>query len=225
MPNHVQNRIEIIGTEEQVKKVLNFIKGDEDAFDFNTVIPRPEALEITSSSTGSDGMKYLAGINERGFGGYKSSEHYKMMEKMKTENPKRFEETIESGRVYLRNVANYGAPTWYEWSCDNWGTKWNAYEVGQHDNIVEFQTAWAAPHPVIERLAEVFPDVEFNHKWADEDTAYNCGEREYADGEMKSEYLPDGGSLEAYELAFLMRPYLKDEYEFVDGEYRYKDEG
>ncbi|MBD5381917.1 hypothetical protein [Clavibacter sp.] len=222
MPNHVQNRVEIIGTEEIVNEVLEFIKGEEDAFDFNNVISRPDELDITSSSEGNDGMKYLVGVNERGIG-YQNSEHYKYMEKMKAENPERFEKCISLGKNYLNNIVNHGYITWYEWSIDKWGTKWNAYEVEQHENVVEFQTAWSAPHPVIEALAERFPDVKFIHKWADEATAYNCGERGYEDGKL-FEYLPDEGSREAYDLAFELRPYLKDDYELVDGEYRYKDE-
>lgn len=117
----------------------------------------------------------------------------------------------------------YGYPSWFEWRCDKWGTKWNAYEVELiDDNIVEFETAWSAPFPIIERLAELFSGVTFEHKWADEDTAYNCGTHRYANGERVSEFRPESGSNEAYELAFDLRPYLKDEYELVDGEYRWK---
>lgn len=160
-----------------------FIKGEDEAFDFNSIIPQPYGIESTVSGN--------------------------------------TDEVKEKGWIW---ELRYGYASWYEWRCNEWGTKWNAYEVEQHDNIVEFKTAWAAPHPVIERLAEIFPDVEFHHIWADEDTAYNCGEREYANGGVQSEFRPDGGSKEAYELAFEMRPYLEDYYEFVDGEYRYKDE-
>ena len=33
---------------------------------------------------------------------------------------------FDLGKRAFENIQNYGAPTWYEWSIDNWGTKWNA---------------------------------------------------------------------------------------------------
>ena len=54
-----------------------------------------------------------------------------------------------------------------------------------------FQTAWSAPHPVIEQLAKMYPDITITHKWADEDIGMNCGEYEYADGERIREYFPE----------------------------------
>ena len=32
----------------------------------------------------------------------------------------------ELGNVYLNNIINYGADSWYDWCINNWGTKWNA---------------------------------------------------------------------------------------------------
>ena len=29
------------------------------------------------------------------------------------------------GKKYLDNQFSYGAPTWYHWCIENWGTKWN----------------------------------------------------------------------------------------------------
>lgn len=52
-------------------------------------------------------------------------------------------------------------------------------------------SAWSAPHPVIARLAEMFPSVKFEHKWADEDIGMNCGRRVYYDGERIEEYYPE----------------------------------
>lgn len=182
MPNHVQNRIEIIGTEEQVSRVLAFIKNEPDAIDFNSIIPQPVGINKTVSG-----------------------------------------HTPETKEKEWMWMMRYGYKSWYEWCVKNWGTKWNAYNINQYDNIIEFQTAWSPPHPIVERLSILFPEVEFNHKWADEDTGYNCGEYHYSDRELQIKDLPDGGSYEAYLLAFELRPFLKEYYEIVDGEYRYKD--
>ncbi len=48
MPNHITNRLTIIGTEEQVKQVREAIKGEhEDQFiDFNKIAPIPKELGV-----------------------------------------------------------------------------------------------------------------------------------------------------------------------------------
>ena len=72
---------------------------------------------------------------------------------------------------------------WYNWCINHWGTKWNASDsMWVEDNILFFQTAWAAPHPVIAAMAAKFPDLEFTHQWADEDYGNNCGEAYYSEG-------------------------------------------
>ena len=63
---------------------------------------------------------------------------------------------------------------WYNWSVDNWGTKWNASEIayipGTNDTgSVHFQTAWAAPDPWLDALARKYPDADFTLDFADED--------------------------------------------------------
>lgn len=189
MPNHVRNRVVFNGTKEEVAKVFAFIKGENGAIDFNSIIPRPDGIQNTVSGN-----------------------------------------TLEVADKEWMWRLRYGFPSWYEWRCAKWDTKWNAYEIEiigddvSGIDTIEFETAWSAPHAVIIRLAKCFPNVEILHKWADEDTAYNCGEREYRNGECDYQNIPEGGSKEAYELAFNLRPYLEDYYELVDGEYRHKEE-
>lgn len=83
-----------------------------------------------------------------------------------------------------------------DWQRVNWGTKWNAYDYdsdvdySQSQNL-EFWTAWNAPHPVIEKLSEMFPDIEIIHEWADEDLGMNCGRRSCFEGEPTEEYVPE----------------------------------
>ena len=91
----------------------------------------------------------------------------------------------------------YGETTWYEWRCANWGTKWNAYDQTGGDGWLTFETAWSAPHPVIDKLAEMFPQVKITHKWADEDYGNNCGCRVYVNGELDVDEMP---SLDGYML-------------------------
>ncbi len=59
---------------------------------------------------------------------------------------------------------------WYKWQVDNWGTKWNSYSNKREDNILEFETAWSPPIPVIDRLAEMckFNKIDFEYLWSEE---------------------------------------------------------
>ena len=105
-------------------------------------------------------------------------------------------ESIYRGSIGNEEMKQYGENNWNDWSLGNWGTKWNAY--GYEDNVsyssdypITFFTAWSAPHPVIEQLAKMYPDITINHKWADEDIGMNCGEYEYADGERIREFFPE----------------------------------
>jgi hypothetical protein len=46
---------------------------------------------------------------------------------------------------------------------------------GFYEIAVSFDTAWSYPEPVITKMSEMFPEVEFDIAWADEDIGYNCG--------------------------------------------------
>lgn len=53
--------------------------------------------------------------------------------------------------------AKYGHDNWYDWSIDNWGTKWGTYNAeafdfgGDGDVIaIKFQSAWCAPKILFE---------------------------------------------------------------------------
>lgn len=83
----------------------------------------------------------------------------------------------------------------HNWCIANWGTKWNSYgytaDTGFKDGKLTFLTAWSAPHPILQRLSEMFPDIVFEHEWADEDIGMNCGRYVYFDGERIEEYYPE----------------------------------
>lgn len=58
----------------------------------------------------------------------------------------------------------------YDWCCENWGSKWNAnhkdFEDGGFYLIYSYDTPWAPPEGVINKLIEMFPKLEFcNQYW------------------------------------------------------------
>lgn len=76
-----------------------------------------------------------------------------------------------------------------------WGTKGNAVSAVFHeeDGAFSFQTLNAAPVPIIERLAELFPDTIFTLRWADEGGG-NCGEIRYEYGHESYGFYPEDGT-------------------------------
>lgn len=79
------------------------------------------------------------------------------------------------------NLRKYGFKDWYDWNCNNWGTKWdfNLENIDRPDpNTVTaaFDTAWAPPTRAYEQLMELGFEIEamyyepgmaFVGKWAD----------------------------------------------------------
>jgi len=72
-------------------------------------------------------------------------------------------------------IEEYGAAEWYSWCSANWGTKWDAYRVGEwEDDTIKFETAWSPPVIVINKLSIMFPKVCINLKSADEGCGFVC---------------------------------------------------
>lgn len=86
--------------------------------------------------------------------------------------------TLEDlGNMYIHNILTYGCDTWYDWCCENWGTKWNACEVCMGRDSISFQTAWSVPDPIFEAFAYICDkhNVTFDGEYADEDRGHNSG--------------------------------------------------
>ena len=119
---------------------------------------------------------------------------------------------------------NYEVQGWYEWRLENWGTKWGTYSHEREaENIFVFETAWSAIPNLVRILAESYSDFKFIYEYADEDTGHNVGYYEYFRGVILTQDLPSG-SKQAYELAFKLRPYNRDSYKLVGGNYQYDED-
>lgn len=217
MPNHITNRLTIIGTEEQVAQVRAEIKGErEDQYiDFHKIAPIPKELEGTVSP-----MRII------------SQEEYDIQEKkIATNDLTENEKNWGISRSLTQALADeykkkFGHCDWYGWQTANWGTKWNAYEQVEHDaNVIEFDTAWSTPYSLLVNLSKKYPQVTFEVEYADEDFGYNVGKYVLLNGETIDQNIPDGGSQEAIEMAmdikgdeeYYLEGYLTDEAD-EDGE-------
>ena len=116
-------------------------------------------------------------------------------------------EHIFRGNLGKAEREQYGKDNWYDWSCDNWGTKWNSYGYGRLDmsefdgETVYFCTAWGAPLPVIKQIAKDYSELSFEWQWADEDLGNNVGEIDFEKGEMVRVHIPEFDTKEAWDMA------------------------
>lgn len=102
------------------------------------------------------------------------------------------------GNTYINNVLEYGFDTWYDWSCENWGTKWNACHTYYIDeNNIEFDTAWCTPENIFKEISKKY-NTRVVVDFADEDIGNNCGRICYEDG--KEVYYLSGNQSFAYDV-------------------------
>ncbi len=215
MPNNIENIITLQGDEKKIREMLETIKNDDlsiGTIDFNKITGMPKRLDIEAGSRTKRGLDFYNGFIEvYTLGGTMNMDKLRSIPVKSEEIFLRQRTDIkrdewELGKTAWHNIRQYGAPTWYDWAINNWGTKWNAYGYGEdaidyHDgDMLYFQTAWAAPHPVLEKLSKMFPDIELEHEWADEDIGQNCGRYSYQNGERIEEYFPEN-QREAVEFA------------------------
>ena len=120
MPNFVRTRLSFEGKEERIKELFNLVRTETEnedntsLFDFNKIIPMPSSLDIQSGSVGEQAVQYLlykSGSRTFDF----KDRRVERMEMLKEKSPEEFDEAIKIGQQYLRNVADYGYATWYEW--------------------------------------------------------------------------------------------------------------
>lgn len=204
MPNHVKNVLKFTGEYSEIKSMLEMIKQDEygiGSIDFDKLIPMPDSLKIECGSNTAKGYNYCKGFISEMLLAKKvqTVEELNITEKDENlylrQHPEINRDVWNLGKAAYMNEYLYGAQTWYEWSIENWGTKWNSYGYGETidnwDEGISFETAWSAPNPVIAKLAFLYPNIRIDHAWADEDIGENCGMCTYENGELVSGFLPN----------------------------------
>lgn len=209
MPNYVTNRVVLIGSDENIKKVVEFVKGENGAFDFDKIVPKPES------------------INKYDTTNYPNGEHLKVGQPIGFEKgaPIVTEELIEEYKQATREQQEkYGVVGWYDWSCKYWGTKWNAVSPELYaPGFFTFDTAWSAPIPVLIALSKLFPEVEIDFVYADEDSGCNTGEGTIQNGDINA-YYPADNSEDAWKLYFETHEWAQDEmHKNEDGDWVWND--
>lgn len=104
-------------------------------------------------------------------------------------------ENIYRGPLGAEEEKLYGKDNWYDWSLENWGTKWNACYSCLDGFEYEITTAWAPCSPVISALAKHFPEATIRYSYTESDNGF-CGVEEYKDGKLV--YILTGDYCEYY---------------------------
>jgi hypothetical protein len=138
MPNYCNNVVEIQGPQHILKTLV------EHRLDFMKIHPYPKDLDITAGREGPDDS-----VEQRAL--------------VKAEKS---------------NLKRYGYKNWYDWCVNNWGTKWNAggdndaMQVDYDEDVnnqgialFQFDTAWAPPLGVMEKLMETHPELHIECRY------------------------------------------------------------
>ena len=174
MPNWTHNVVTITGDAKTIAEIKALVQSDDTAFDFGKIIPIPESLLVESGGMESIAIEMASSVpysiareNAREkmqkILPYTATHQTKtVISELKTED-----DVIALGKVYLENKKKYGYADWYDWCCNNWGTKWNACNVSISNESAtsltyDFDTAWSEPTPVLQALSEKYPNVDIS---------------------------------------------------------------
>lgn len=186
MPNWCENSLSIYNPKVFKEKCMK-----DGKFLFNNIIPQPEHIKVYND----------LGMTE-------SDENILLESGVKPETLKSGEDL--SNIFFAPHALDYlytkdwleaeeqktgvKSKDWYNWDCENWGTKWDLYgdEIDEEelDGAIEndmqldlcVSTAWAPPIPVLEKMAEL--GVEFD--WHCEEGGCGIYMEGHSDGESFS---------------------------------------
>lgn len=232
MPNHIRNRLILHASPEKVEQIVSAYGTFYEAkphLDFdNNIIFQEEGqeysygwLDLKTGGFKRRGLPDVVGVPD----GYKIEivQPYTLFpdfNKIKPQPANIFNEDLSQEDE--DRCRREGRPTWKDWNRENWGTKWNSYSCMKESwNTYVFETAWNGVPDIIRLLSQLLPDVKITYQYSDEDTGYNCGVYEFLNGELLFGFNPEGGSITAYDIAFMLRPGKKKNYQLVNGKYEW----
>jgi hypothetical protein len=188
--------------------------------DFNKVFAMPECVKAVGNSVNSS---IISAVHRK----YNKQPSAGLLGALEMANRKDATVRPEEEQQFDLACRAYeltGYAYWYDWQNAHWGTKWNSYECEQvADNTFTFETAWSGVLKIILEISKSF-NGQIIYKFADEDTSYNTGYYLIENGAIMMDKSPENGSMQAFELAFELRPGVAEYYHLVNGRFEYKDE-
>ena len=146
MPNYCQNKLIIRGKNKDIASFVSSYLALQGGFSFNSFIPEPTSKSECPSA-------------------------YLIVDKNDA-NVRR----LVYGEDYPKNWFD-----WYSWHCDKWGTKWDVcscnYNVSKNYNLVTiwFDTAWSPSVPVVEKMIEMFPNLNITYYYFEAGSFFGGG--------------------------------------------------
>ena len=200
MPNHITNKITVLEGQYDLSKLTSF----------NNVVPMPVEIKDTSHGNVVMELEKLFGILG----------HYGTPLTLKEIHNKYPNEDIAK---LLTNFREHGHITWYSWSIEKWGTKWDMYNAECEDNVLTFLTAWNAPKQFYQALADTLDyGTVLYVEYADEDIGYNAGVFVLSkESVVHTKY--DADSKDAWELAIKLKG-LEDDVHLVNDKWEFKED-
>lgn len=172
MPNHTANNFTVSGPIEDVEQFLKHAKGTDNELSFNSLLPLPTVLKAVSVPVRIQPQEE---INAAWDEWYKRKDEGKL-EKWELEQGRPMGVGITQ-ETYNTLMKEYGVSNWYEWSVQNWGTKWDCYDVREWNTAVAdkemtatiyYETAWSPATQLWLTVSKQYPTLTFFHEFADE---------------------------------------------------------
>lgn len=229
MPNHIKNRLKIVGTNKQIQEVFekynNHIPAELNmSYDEKIICKSKDSIGWFDSKNGEfsqRGKENILGLPEGFvFEINKPRDCFPSFDKIIAPPD------CDEYKDIPNQQSVYHSPNWWHtWNCNNWGTKRGGYSYETEEfGVYTFETAWCGVPHLMKELSKQNPDVEFQYTYADEDTGCNVGKFTFKGGDVLNQFLPPNSSKPAYEIAFELRPESSEYYELVGGRYKYKEE-
>ncbi len=174
----LENNLEIIGSDDQILEVREYISADGLHIDFNKILKIPEELvDYSCDSLGGFVHSLLFGDTigfdyeqdddygiEDDYSGNGKFDYQKFLQnkfKKLSESQKR--EGLEKALQYQSNLEKFGGLDNYHWRMKNWGTPFNAGDQWLFAyNKIGFLTEEYSSRKLIIKLSKIFPQPIFN---------------------------------------------------------------
>jgi len=179
MSNYCECELSVRGKAEDINRFRTNMAGidwhgEQTILNENALIPYPEEY-AKLDRIANDWEKVLEAKLE----GKTKEEAKEIREKAWKENP-RPQDGYNSGG--------------YEWCIEHWGTKWgfidpqeSVYEDGDRSEVeYDFTSAWSPPTPLIKKMGELYPTLEFELRYFEGGMGFN-GFLEIENGVVVSE--------------------------------------